>query len=118
MKITREKKTIWVEAMNKWDFDAQLNESMEGLIDATVQVYGLYQAAILYTEITVQDEDKTIADLFEEAGCGARCGECPFYAKPTDKRIKWSVCGKRKINEGSRACDDYYLGRRKNAKAG
>ena len=53
MKITREKKTIWVEARNKWDFDAQLNESMEGLIDATVQVYGLYQAAILYTDITV-----------------------------------------------------------------
>lgn len=118
MKITRSKRTIFIEATTSEEFDRMLNESLIGLVDATVQIYGLYKGAILYTEIVVEDEQKTIADMFEAAGCGKKCGDCPFYQKPADGRVKYTVCGKRRIYEGSRACDDYYLGRRTNAKAG
>lgn len=118
MKITRRKKTIFIKATSSEEFDRMLNESLIGLVDADVQIYGLYEGAILCTEIVVEDDRKTIADMFEEAGCGKTCGDCPFYERPKDGRFKYTVCGKRKISEGSRACDDYYLGRRTNAKAG
>lgn len=118
MKITREKRTIFIEAEDQWTFDRQLNENLKGKVDASVQIYGLFKGAILYTEMIVEEDEPTIADLFERAGCGAYCKECPNYQKPTDGRVKYTVCHNRKISEESRACDDYYLGRRANAKAG
>lgn len=114
MKITRSIRTIFIEADSSEEFDKLVNDSMKGLVDPTLQIYGLYKGAITYKEIVVEEDEKTIADLFEEAGCGAKCGECPFFQKPTDGRKKWVVCGKRRVSEKSRACDDYYLGRRAN----
>lgn len=118
MKITREKRSIFIEADDQKTFDKELNECLRGKTDATVQIYGLFKGAILYTEIEVEEDEPTIAELFEKAGCGAKCGECPFYEKPEDGRKKWTVCGGRKVNEESRACNEFYLGRRENAKAG
>lgn len=118
MKIKREKKSIFIEADNQRAFDRKLNEALEGKMDAQVQIYGLYQGAVIYTEMEVEEDEPTIADMFEKAGCGAMCGECPFYERPEDRRKKWTVCSGRKVNESSRACDTYYLGRRNNAKAG
>lgn len=118
MKIIREKRTIFIEAEDQWAFDRKLNECLKDKMDAQVQIYGLFKGAILYTEMIVEEDEPTIAELFEKAGCGASCGDCPMYEKPTDGRVKWTICGRRRINESSRACDDYYLGRRKNAKAG
>ena len=119
MKIVKSTKTIFIKADSSEEFDQIVNDSMKGLIDPQLQIYGLYEGAITYQDIAVEDEEqKTIADLFEEAGCGAKCGECPFYEKPEDGRKKWTVCGNRKVNEESRACNEFYLGRRENAKAG
>lgn len=118
MKIIRQKRSIFIEADDQWAFDNKLNECLKGKMDATVQIYGLFKAAILYTEIDVEEDEPTIAEMFEKAGCGAICGDCPNYQKPTDGRVKYTVCGNRKINEESRACDAFYLGRRENAKAG
>lgn len=117
MKITRSTKTIFIEAESSAEFDQLVNESMKGLVDPQLQIYGLYKGAIAYRSIEIEDDEKTIADLFEEAGCGAKCGDCPFFKKPTDGRIKHVVCGKRRVTEKSRACDDYYLGRRGNVSA-
>ena len=117
MKITRSIRTIFIEADSSEEFDRLVNDSMKGLVDPTLQIYGLYKGAITYKEIVVEEDEKTIADLFEEAGCGAKCGECPFFQKPTDGRVKYVVCGKRRVSEKSRACDDYYLGRRANVSA-
>jgi len=117
MKIIRQKKTIFIEAESSAEFDQLVNESMKGLVDPQLQIYGLYKGAITYMSIEYEEDEKTIADLFEEAGCGAKCGDCPFYKKPTDGRKKWTVCGKRRVNEKSKACDDYYLGRRGNVSA-
>lgn len=118
MKIVKSTKTIFIKADSSEEFDQIVNDSMKGLIDPQLQIYGLYEGAITYQDIAVEDEEqKTIADLFEEAGCGAKCGECPFYQKPTDGRVKYTVCGSRKVSAGSRACDDYYLGRRGNVSA-
>ena len=117
MKITRSIRTIFIEADSSEEFDRLVNDSMKGLVDPTLQIYGLFKGAITYKEIVVEEDEKTIADLFEEAGCGAKCGECPFFNKPTDGRVKYVVCGKRRVSEKSRACDDYYLGRRANVSA-
>lgn len=114
MKIIRQRKTIFIEADSSAEFDQLVNESMKGLVDPQLQIYGLYKGAITYMSIEYEEDEKTIADLFEEAGCGAKCGECPFFQKPTDGRVKYVVCGKRRVSEKSRACDDYYLGRRAN----
>ena len=118
MKITRTRKSIFIEAESQKEFDRLMNEALEGLIDATVQIYGLYKGAVLYTDIEAEEEQKTIAEMFEEAGLGKCCGDCPFYNAPEDGRVKWTACGDRRINKNSRACDGYYLGRRINAKAG
>ena len=118
MKIIRQKKSVFIEAEDQKSFDKELNECLRGKMDATVQVYGLFKAAILYTELEVEEDELTLAEMFEKAGCGAICGDCPNYTKPADGRVKYTVCGNRKINEESRACDTFYLGRRKNAKAG
>ena len=118
MKIIRQKRSIFIEAEDQKTFDNKLNECLKGKMDAQVQIYGLFKAAILYTEIEVEEDELTIAELFEKAGCGAFCGDCPNFIKPTDGRVKYTICGNRRINEGSRACDDYYLEGRKNAKAG
>lgn len=118
MKITREKRTEFVKAEDQTTFEKKLNECLKGKVDAQVQIYGLYEGAVLYTEMVVEEDEPTLADLFEKAGCGAKCGDCPNFKKPTDGRIKWTVCGGRKVNEQSRACDAFYLGRRENAKAG
>lgn len=117
MKITRSTKTIFIEAESSAEFDQLVNESMKGLVDPQLQIYGLYKGAITYMSIEYEEDEKTIADLFEEAGCGAKCGDCPFFKKPTDGRVKYVVCGKRRVSAKSRACDDYYLGRRANVSA-
>ena len=111
MKVIREKKSIFIEAETNEEFERKINESLNGLVTPDVQVYGLYKAAILYDEVTYEDEEKTITELFEEAGCGAKCSECPYFEKPTDGRKKWYKCtrGNRKVKEDSRACESYYL---------
>lgn len=110
--IRKSKRTIFIEATTNEEFEKALNEALKGLNDPKVQIFGKYQCAILFNELIYEEDHKTIADLFEEAGCGATCGDCPFYQEPTDKRKKYTVCNNRRIKEDSRACDSYYLGRR------
>lgn len=113
--MKREKRTLFIEAKSGKELEALMNESLKGLVNAQVQIFGKYEACIVYDEIICEEEEKTIADLFEEAGCGAKCSECPHYAEPTDGRVKWTVCEKahRRVSKDSRACDSYYLERRK-----
>lgn len=107
------KKTIWIRATNGKEWDEMLNETMKGLVDAELHIYGLFEGAITHTEF-ITEEEKTIADLFEEAGCGAKCEECPHFKSSEDGRVKWTVCGRnRKVTKSTRACDEFYLERRK-----
>lgn len=112
--MKREKRTIFIEAESGKELEALMNETLKGLVNAQVQIFGKYEACIVYDEIICEEEEKTIADLFEEAGCGAKCSECPYYTEPTDGRVKWTVCEKahRRVSKDSRACDSYYLERR------
>ena len=111
MKVTREKRTIFIKEQTNADFDRRLNESLKDLVNPEVQIYGMFECAILYDEITYEEEQKTIADLFEEAGCGKKCADCPFFEKSEDQRRKWHKCTlkDRKTRADSRACDSYYL---------
>ena len=114
--MKKETRIKYIEAMSSEEFERKMNDALKGLCEPTIQIYGKYEGAIIYTE-HIYEEEKTIADLFEEAGCGATCGECPMFTKPTDGRVKWVVCGNgRRVSEDYRACDSYYLERRsKNA---
>lgn len=112
--MKKETRIKYIEAMSSEEFERKMNDALKGLCEPTIQIYGKYEGAIIYTEHIYEDE-KTIADLFEEAGCGATCGECPMFTKPTDGRVKWVICehGKR-VKGDYKACDSYYLERRKN----
>ena len=111
--MKKEKRMIFIEATTWQEFEMKMNEALKGLPEPDVQIYGKYEGAIIYTE-HIYEEEKSIADLFEEAGCGATCSECPYYTPSTDGRVKWTVCGSRKVKADSRACDSYYLERRNN----
>ena len=111
--MRKEKRLIYIEAATGEEFEEKMNEALKGLPDPDIQIYGKFEGVIIYTE-HIFEEEKTIADLFEEAGCGATCSECPYYTKPTDGRVKWTVCNGRKVKGSSKACDSYYLGRRRN----
>lgn len=112
--MKKETRIKYIEAMSSEEFERKMNDALKGLCEPKIQIYGKYEGAIIYTE-HIYEEEKTIADLFEEAGCGAFCGECPMFTKPTDGRVKWVVCGMgRKVTEEYKACDSYYLERRKN----
>lgn len=112
--MIKQKRTIWIKANNENEWDEMLNETLKGLIDAEIHIYGRFEGAITHTEIIYEEEEKTIADLFEEAGCGAKCEECPNFKKSEDGRVKWTVCGRnRKVTKTTRACDEFYLERRK-----
>lgn len=112
--MKKETRIKYIEAMSSEEFERKMNDALKGLCEPKIQIYGKYEGAIIYTE-HIYEEEKTIADLFEEAGCGATCGECSMFTKPTDGRVKWVVCGKgRRVSEDCRACDSYYLERRRN----
>ena len=112
--MKKETRIKYIEAMSSEEFERKMNDALKGLSEPTIQIYGKYEGAIIYTE-HIYEEEKTIADLFEEAGCGATCGECPMFTKPTDGRVKYVVCGNgRRVSEDYRACDSYYLERRRN----
>jgi len=112
--MKKEKRLIYIEAATGKDFEEKMNKALKGLPDPEVQIYGKFEGVIIYTEHIYEEEEKSIAQMFEEAGCGATCQECPYYTKPTDGRVKWTVCHGRKVKGSSKACDSYYLGRRKN----
>lgn len=113
MKIIKNKRSIFIEAENNDEFERKLNESLKGLMNAEVQIYGLYQAAILYEEVSVEEEVKTIAEMFESIGNGAMCSECPHFRESEDKRRRWHNCGldNKKVRKDTKACDIYYLER-------
>ena len=111
--MRKEKRLIYIEAATGKEFERKMNETLKGLCDPQIEIYGKNEGVIIYTE-HIFEEEKTIADLFEEAGCGATCSECPYYSKPTDGRVKWTVCNGRKVKADSKACDSYYLERRSN----
>ncbi len=112
--MKKEKRLIYIEAATGKEFEEKMNEALKGLPDPDIQIYGKFEGAIIYTEHIFEEEEKSIAEMFEEAGCGATCSECPYYTKPTDGRVKWTVCNGRKVKGSSKACDSYYLGRRRN----
>lgn len=113
--MKKEKRTKFIKASTGREFEAVMNESLKGLMNPQVEIFGKYEGCIIYEEFVYVEEEKSIADLFEEAGCGATCSECPLYKESKDGRVKWTVCEQehRRINKESRACDSFYLGRRK-----
>lgn len=67
-----------------------------------------------------KDAPETMLELYEmldESG-GAECGECPYFERIIDGRVKWHNCTlhKSRTREDSRACEEFYKMRREEAK--
>ena len=60
-----------------------------------------------------------LLEMLDADGGNAQCEDCPSFMRSTDKRKKWGEC--RRKNEpkrtDSRACEIYYLERRREAAA-
>ena len=65
---------------------------------------------------------ETVLELLEmldsDGGC-AQCQDCPEFIKSKDKRTKWGKCRRKNvpIRADGRACELYYLERRREAAA-
>ena len=114
--LKKETRTKFIEATSKEAFEREMNEALKGLSDPKIQVYGKYAGAIIYTEHLYEEDQRTVADFFEEAGCGASCSECSHFQQPKDGRVKWIICehAHRRVSGRTNACDFYYLERRNN----
>ena len=106
MRICKQVKFIKGESLD--DLQAKLNEALlEGAELKAIDIASL-TGAVIVTEY-IGEIQKTELDLLEEEfGCH-HCEECPFYEEPTDRRKKWSECGKgRRVQKLSCCCTAYY----------
>ena len=55
-------------------------------------------------------EHKTIGQRYEEMGEGHLCGECKYFEKPKDGRVKYTRCchNNGSVYYGRKACDFFY----------
>lgn len=99
--ITKQKRTIFIEASSGQDFDKKINEALKGLPNPEIQIYGKYKGVIIYTEYTCEED--------QAEKCTAKCGECPFYRPSTDGRVKWIICDKanRRVSANTDVCSLY-----------
>lgn len=96
-----------------FDFDSRLNGFIKQLdakgIPYEVQVNptaGLL-AFVTYKETIRVAED--IREEYELAGERHFCGECPFYVRPTDGRVKNTRCVNGHLtSKGSPCCEEFY----------
>ena len=93
-------------------FEQRMNEELCKLKDPEIKLYegNSFRAVITYT--VYRNTPESILELFEmTSGENGMCYACPYFAKPTDKRMKWGRCElldeKKKMT--SRACEHYYI---------
>ena len=102
-----------IKSDDAFDFDSRLNSFTKQLdakgIPYEVQVNptaGLL-AFVTYKETIRIAED--IAEEYELAGERHFCGECLFYVRPTDGRVKNTRCANGRLtSKGSPCCDTFY----------
>lgn len=58
-----------------------------------------------------------VFELLDENGGNAHCKDCPHFRRSTDGRKKWHTCGLTgdRKHEDSRACEEYYRDKRREA---
>ena len=102
------KQVHFIEGANLKDLESKINEAlMDGAELGGIDIASL-TGAIVVTEY-VGDIKKTALDELEDELGRHNCEECPFFKESTDKRKKWTVCGKgKRVQKSSCCCIAYY----------
>lgn len=102
------KQVHFVEGTDLRDLENKINEALrDGAELGGIDIASL-TGAIIVTEY-VGDIKKTLLDELEDELGRHECGECPFFKESTDKRKKWTICGKgKRVQRTSCCCTAYY----------
>lgn len=102
-----------IKSDDPFDFDSRLNSFMRSLdakgIPYEVQVN---PTAGLLAFVTWKEMKQVAENVYEEyllANELHNCGECPFYVRPTDGRVKNTRCLNGHLtSKGSPCCEEFY----------
>lgn len=103
---------------NAQAFQEKANELLAQASDAEI-VFDQTQPFTMYVLYSVRknfpESALELLEMLDPDGGHARCEDCPYFEKSTDKRKKWGYCQRKqdKTKIDSRACEVYYIERRK-----
>ena len=103
---TFEQKTVVAETAE--DFDRKMNAILaEANNPEIIYRHDCFCAIVKIPKVI---DHKTISQVYEEKGEGHLCGECIYFDKPTDRRIKYTRCTHKShtVCYGDRACNLFY----------
>ena len=111
MRYVRKKRFRCIQAQDAYSFETEMNELLDvaGIPEVQYDPNLPFTAYVLYTTETQVAE--TIAEEYELAGMGKKCGDCPHLENTGDKRKKKFPCPYSKYGETmvtTAACNRYY----------
>jgi len=91
------------------EFDLKMNAVLDAAFDPEI-IYKQGEKFCAIVKMPRVIEHKCISEIYEERGEGHLCGECIYFDKPKDKRIKYTRCThcKAEVYYGRRACEMFY----------
>ena len=91
------------------EFDLKMNAVLDAAFDPEI-IYKQGEKFCAIVKMPRVIEHKCISEIYEERGEGHLCGECIYFDKPTDRRIKYTKCTHRShtVCYGDRACNLFY----------
>ncbi len=112
MRSEHYKQAIVVQGSNAIDFQNQLNNALSGLVNPEIVIERSipFLAYIFYN--ASKDVPESVLELFEILdGEYHVCEECPYFTRPSDKRMRRGSCSVKAYNPrmDERACESFYL---------
>lgn len=90
------------------EFEKALNKALEKK-GARVEAMDLptLRAWVKFTEVTLEPE--SLRDQYELKGVKPKCGDCPYYKEPTDRRLRYGSCSMyAKTDPKDDACEPFF----------
>ena len=109
MKVKQKKRVRVIDGADARDFEDVLNEVLDAISDPDI-TFDRNRPFLAYVTFTETIEiPESVQDAYEMRGEYHFCGECPYWEKPTDRRIKYDYCDLgEKVGEKTAACDLFY----------
>ena len=109
MKSKKKKRVRVIDATDAKMFEEELNLALDQIAepDITFDRNRPFLAYVTFSEIIEIPE--SVQEVYEMRGEYHHCRECPYYHKPTDRRVKYTNCdlGER-CGADSTACNLFY----------
>lgn len=90
------KKAQIIVANSPDEFEKKLNKALAALDEAQTKYELQFNTTLGFCAYIVAEGvvkvPETIEDEFELLGEAHKCGECPYWTTPADKRVKYSRC--------------------------